>query len=68
MLHLCHLFSGPPRVHGRWALLRVLATAKSAAVSVAVCGPSDLPEVCPLRVCALGDDCARSHGSSPWSS
>lgn len=53
LLHMCHLFSGPPRVDGRWGLLRVLAMANSVAVSVAVWAPSDLPEVCPLRVCTL---------------
>ena len=68
LLHMCHLFSGPPRVDGRWGLLRVLAMANSVAVSVAVWAPSDLPEVGPLRVCTLGDGRARSHGSSPWSS
>ena len=41
------------RVDGRWGLLRVRALADGAAVSVAVSGPSDLPEVCPLRVCTL---------------
>ena len=59
MLHLCHLFSGPPHVDGRWGLLRVLAMANSVAVSVALWAPSDLPEVCPLRVCTLeGRQCS----------
>lgn len=53
MLHPCHPYLGPPCVDGRWGLLRVRAMADGAAVSVAVSGPSDLPEVCPLRVCTL---------------
>lgn len=47
MLHLCHLFSGPPRVDGRWGLLRVLAMANSVAVSVAVCAPLRPPRCLP---------------------
>lgn len=51
MLHLCHIFLGPPFVDGHWGLFRVLPMANSAAVSMAAYGPLDPSEVCPLRAC-----------------